>query len=901
MVSKQAEQQDRRVKWALLISSLVCCALLSSAALNENLWAEWVQVRGGYAALLHEKATDERGSALAEQFEVRVIQHISPAYGTTDRCATCHAGVDDPRMVDAAQPYRVHPGRWVEIHAPEQFGCTVCHGGQGLATVSADAHGVVDFWDQPLLGSRYLYSSCAQCHAEETLYGADGLIARGLQGEVSEAASMLALGRALTQSRGCLGCHKLDGKGGTLGPALDFVGDKTRHDLDFSNVEHAEGAGVAEWLRMHFLDPDAVSPGSVMPKVATTDFEADALTAYMLSLRTPLDDVRIEGVHAQLALTEGPYLYARYCSACHGPEGTLGDVPDINTPSLRNLDAQAVASDDYYRLIIGGGKSGTHMPAWEKSEGGLSREEIDTVVDFLRGWQEERSNIEFASSRQGKVRRGRAYYQGLCANCHGGSGEGGLGNALRPETFLALASDDFLARTIVEGRPGTAMPAWRHLSTQAVSDLLAYLRSWQSKPPSLAEVEEKLQSVDHGTLAAAGKHIFRGNCAGCHGTSGEGALGPALNGPNIVSSVDTRYLYRAISEGRPGTAMPSWRAMTAYKQASLIAYLRSWQPEIPALKPVTLRGDPMVGEVHFLRSCAGCHGSEGQGGMGPQLLNSVFIDSVSDATLLEWIGHGRKGTAMRGFLPEAFGVTRMDREDIADVVAWMREAGSRGQPLIKREGTGDAVLGGELFAGNCAACHGVHGEGASGPQLNNSGFLAAASDGFLTGTIAMGRSGTPMQSMVHGGGGIAQIEPEQVRDVVAYLRQWEPETNWRVPRRLAEQSYPTIRAGRELFTSHCSGCHGPNGKGSQEGEDYFAPALNNPEFLRAASDGFLTATIARGRQGTPMRPFGDQAGGISSLSGDDIADLVSAIRAWQDEPTSTASVPDPQGGSYATD
>ena len=44
---------------------------------------------------------------------------------------------------------------------------------------------------------------------------------------------------------------------------------------------------------------------------------------------------------------------------------------------------------------------------------------------------------------------------------------------------------------------------------------------------------------------------------------------------------------------------------------------------------------------------------------------------------------------------------------------------------------------------------------------------------------------------------------------------------------------------------------GPNGSWAQKG--IYA---NNPEFLEAASDGFLVATIARGREGTPMRAFG---------------------------------------------
>ena len=62
----------------------------------------------------------------------------------------------------------------------------------------------------------------------------------------------------------------------------------------------------------------------------------------------------------------------------------------------------------------------------------------------------------------------------------------------------------------------------------------------------------------------------------------------------------------------------------------------------------------------------------------------------------------------------------------------------------------------------------------------------------------------------------------------------------------------------------------------------FAPALNNPEFLDAASDGFLQATIARGRGRTPMRPFGESSGGIAALSESQISDIVSHIRNWDE-------------------
>src|SRR6266545_3005010 len=58
-----------------------------------------------------------------------------------DRCTTCHLGVADAAMVGAHEPFRLHPQT---AHTPEdfdRFGCTSCHGGQGLATSADDAHG----------------------------------------------------------------------------------------------------------------------------------------------------------------------------------------------------------------------------------------------------------------------------------------------------------------------------------------------------------------------------------------------------------------------------------------------------------------------------------------------------------------------------------------------------------------------------------------------------------------------------------------------------------------------------------------------------------------------------------------------------------------------------------------
>jgi cytochrome c55X len=53
-----------------------------------------------------------------------------------------------------------------------------------------------------------------------------------------------------------------------------------------------------------------------------------------------------------------------------------------------------------------------------------------------------------------------------CGSCHGLTRKGGLGNPLTPQA-LAHADPEGLATIILDGVPGTAMPPWRPLITQA--------------------------------------------------------------------------------------------------------------------------------------------------------------------------------------------------------------------------------------------------------------------------------------------------------------------------------------------------------------------------------------------------------------------------------------------------
>ncbi len=68
---------------------------------------------------------------------------------------------------------------------------------------------------------------------------------------------------------------------------------------------------------------------------------------------------------------------------------------------------------------------------------------------------------------------------------------------------------------------------------------------------------------------------------------------------------------------------------------------------------------------------------------------------------------------------------------------------------------------------------------------------------------------------------------------------------------------------------------GPQGKGLK------APALNNQEFLSAASNGYLMATMTIGRHGTGMPSWGYGQGVVSDPVGKERQDLVAYLRSWQ--------------------
>ncbi|EDM80924.1 hypothetical protein PPSIR1_28478 [Plesiocystis pacifica SIR-1] len=91
--------------------------------------------------------------------------------------------------------------------------------------------------------------------------------------------------------------------------------------------------------------------------------------------------------------------------------------------------------------------------------------------------------------------------------------------------------------------------------------------------------------------------------------------------------------------------------------------------------------------------------------------------------------------------------------------------------------------------------------------------------------------------------------------------------------------------GAALYDKYCAFCHGDVGQGYTADN---ANALSNQEFLRIASDDFLATSIRYGRPGTSMSAWGEDKAG--PLSDQDIDDIVTFIRTWQELPSAGPEV-----------
>jgi cytochrome c oxidase cbb3-type subunit 3 len=181
----------------------------------------------------------------------------------------------------------------------------------------------------------------------------------------------------------------------------------------------------------------------------------------------------------------GAQLYGQMCAVCHGPRGA-GYKAD-QAPAITHASFLASVSDDFLRQAINNGRSGTTMSAWSTMRGGpLSRADVDAIIAFLRTWDRRpRAKLD-ERPLAGDAARGVGIFTEQCARCHGQSGTGGPFVSIGKVELLLSATNGFLRHAVREGRYGTAMPAFADLlGDQAIEDVVALVRSWQSVPATV--------------------------------------------------------------------------------------------------------------------------------------------------------------------------------------------------------------------------------------------------------------------------------------------------------------------------------------------------------------------------------------------------------------------------------
>ncbi len=89
-------------------------------------------------------------------------------------------------------------------------------------------------------------------------------------------------------------------------------------------------------------------------------------------------------------------------------------------------------------------------------------------------------------------------YEKECQGCHGPIHQGGVGSDLRPKV-LKKKNTDMMAETILNGRPGTAMPSWKHMfSKDDAYGMIDWLMNWKNTMElklSLDDIKKKLEKT----------------------------------------------------------------------------------------------------------------------------------------------------------------------------------------------------------------------------------------------------------------------------------------------------------------------------------------------------------------------------------------------------------------------
>ena len=302
MPAEEMGKLSDKLRLTFAVSTVLCVLVLAISPVKDYR-AEWKQYKRSFARFAQGRPDTKR---LLADYSPNIDQVWLPGMNVTDRCTTCHQGVSQPSLAEASvpQPFRAHPPI---PHNVRDWGCTICHRGQGPATEVAEAHETTLAWEKPILPAHYLQASCGSCH----------------QADMKET-PQLVRGRELLTYLNCQGCHRLAGlERPALGPDLSSVGYKVSREW------------IYKWLKepRTVLDKDGnvtvngyeSGDESRMPKFRLKEEEIKALSGFLsVQKAKPIETYKINPAIVA-AWSKNPELISQgevrfrqmMCTTCH--------------------------------------------------------------------------------------------------------------------------------------------------------------------------------------------------------------------------------------------------------------------------------------------------------------------------------------------------------------------------------------------------------------------------------------------------------------------------------------------------------------------------------------------------------------------------------------------------------
>jgi mono/diheme cytochrome c family protein len=498
----------------------VSLALLVSLAIapGKNYFSDWRHYQKSYLDL----AGKRQSGTLVKSFHGGIRQTWVAKLGVVDRCETCHVNMNGALIGVTAQPFRKHPAI---PHNLDEFGCVICHRGQGPATSVEEAHYTTEAWEQPLLPARYLESGCGQCHLN-SLSGTP----------------RLNEGRHLLASEGCAHCHNITQPDGTVLKPTD----------DPPSLEHIAEKTSREWIFAWIKNPQAYAVSATMPNFQLSDQDASDISAFLIAQSKPSPAASVPVKSASAAApdaTQAATLYgASFCSSCHAVQNDAGNlVGGTVGPELTRV-GNKVNPEWLHRWL---NNPGDYDPTTRMPHYRLDEKEIALLSGFLLNKKDSDllANVHLAPANADSIAHGKKLVtESGCAACHQ------INGIAPPQNFApdlsrvgsrALAQvvfapgmkhnlPDYIAAKIHDPRsfgPALKMPRFTLGESQIDSlttALLAQTERAATFPKEL--ITAAGHSSDYHPGGEAGRLMDDLRCLSCHSINGNGGdMAPDLS------------------------------------------------------------------------------------------------------------------------------------------------------------------------------------------------------------------------------------------------------------------------------------------------------------------------------------------------------------------------------------